>query len=80
MLARSPDLQRCFVGALRANPAGGRLVLTITVEAGGHTTTRAQASSELQGAARCVEQALQSMHVEGTAPGTFRVPVVFAAR
>jgi ferric-dicitrate binding protein FerR (iron transport regulator)/Mg-chelatase subunit ChlD/tetratricopeptide (TPR) repeat protein len=78
MLARSGSVQQCFTSYVASHPGtSGRIMLTITVAPGGSTTTRASASGDLQAAARCVEQNLSSMHVEGTAAGTFRVPLTF---
>ncbi|MEO8705675.1 MAG: FecR domain-containing protein [Kofleriaceae bacterium] len=80
ILARSPSLQQCFTQYMMQNPGtSGRMVLTVTVEPGGSTSTRATASPALVGPARCVEGQLSSMHVEGSGAGSFRVPLAFSS-
>jgi len=73
MLARSGSIQQCFDGR-----SSGRMMLTITVAAGGSTMTKATGGTDTQ--ARCVEGALNYMHVEGTPAGVFRTPLAFAAK
>ena len=73
MLARSGSIQGCFTPG-----ASGRMMLTITVEPSGQTRTRANGGDPQ--AARCVEQNLANMHVEGSAAGTMRVPLTFTSR
>jgi len=72
MLARSGDIQRCF-----NTGSSGSMMLTITVAAGGSTMTHATGGDPTE--ARCVESALNYMHVEGTAAGSFRVPLTYRA-
>jgi hypothetical protein len=74
MLARSGSIQQCFDGT-----ASGRMMLIIKVDNNGSTTTLAQGGgTDAQRA--CVSGQLSSMHVEGTAAGTFRVPLTFQAK
>lgn len=81
MLSRIPMLQGCFADVVMSNPsARGTLMLTVTVDGNGSTVTRAAGAGHLSGAARCVESQLASMHVEGTAAGSFRVAMTFAAQ
>ena len=70
MLARIPSLQGCFSGTARAT-----FMLTVKVDANGGTVTNATGPDAA--AANCIESELSSMHVEGTAAGTFRVPLTF---
>ncbi len=77
MLARSGSIESCFASFLGRS---GRMMLTITIDPSGSTTTRANAPGDLVDAGRCVEQQLQNMHVEGSAPGVIRVPLTFSSR
>ncbi len=80
MLARAPQLRSCYLRELQGNPgARGVVVLSIQVENGGHTTTRANANgSGLELTARCLQQNLSNMHVEGSPAGALRVPLSFS--
>ncbi len=73
MYARSGDIQRCFDGT-----RSGRMVLTITVGAGGQTTTQAAGGNQTEN--QCVSAALNYMHVEGTPAGVMRVPLTWRAQ
>ncbi len=70
MLARSPTIQNCFAGG-----GSGRMYLRITVLPGGQTQTRATGGTAAQNS--CVVNALNYMHVEGSRPGAFTVPLTF---
>lgn len=80
MLARIPDYQACLAHYVANHPGtNGRIMLTVTSDAQGSTHTTAQASGDLAGVAKCIQNALASMHIEGTPSTTFRVPLVFRA-
>ena len=81
MLARSGSLQQCFAQYAIDHPgASAGLMLTITVNNNGSTSTSASAAGDLQAAARCVEQNLASMHVEGSPAGVLHVPLAVRSR
>lgn len=53
-------------------------MLNISIEPGGATTSRlASQSGNLGTVGQCAAQALQYMHVEGSAPGILRLPLSF---
>jgi hypothetical protein len=81
MLARSPGVRQCYIDGLRANPnLGGAIALFISIDANGSTRTRTAQGAALGGVAACVQRQLASMHVEGSAPQTLRVPLTLRAQ
>ena len=76
MLARSPSVQQCYTRGLMDNPfLAGTIMLTIAIDASGATRTLSTQAPGLDRVAACVQGQLASMHVEGSAPQTLRVPL-----
>jgi hypothetical protein len=76
MLARSPSVRACYVRGLEQNPSlAGAILLTITIDEHGSTQTRTSQPPALAATAACIGRQLASMHVEGSAPQTLRVPL-----
>jgi hypothetical protein len=81
MLARSPSVKQCYVTGLQETPnLGGTIVLTVTIDQYGSTQTRSTQSAALNETAACIQQQLASMHVEGSAPQTLRIPLTLTAQ
>ena len=81
MLARSPSLKQCYIAGLQDNPTlAGTILLTISIDAGGSTQTLTTQPPALHETAACIQQQLASMHVEGGAPQTLRVPLTLRAQ
>ncbi|HWU90177.1 MAG TPA: hypothetical protein VN253_23095, partial [Kofleriaceae bacterium] len=81
MLARSPSVKQCYINGLQDNPnLAGTILLTISIDGYGSTQTQTSQSPALNETAACIQQQLASMHVEGSAPQTLRVPLTLRAR
>jgi ferric-dicitrate binding protein FerR (iron transport regulator)/tetratricopeptide (TPR) repeat protein len=79
VLSRQNTIRQCYQNELASNPdARGRIMLSISIEPGGQTTSRLESQSgNLGSVAQCATQALAYMHVEGSAPGILRLPLTF---
>jgi hypothetical protein len=81
MLARSPGVRACYVRSLQQDPRlAGAILLTITIDEHGSTQTRTSQPPALATTAACIASQLASMHVEGGAPRSLRVPLTLRAQ
>src|SRR5262249_6691403 len=81
MLARTLTVKQCYISGLQQQPnLGGTITLVISIDASGWTQTRTAQPAALNEVAACVQQTLASMHVEGSAPQTLRVPLTLRAQ